>query len=97
MEGDSLWARLIKSRWGLPWEVSTSGGSGRRVAKPSGWWGEVLKATADRVDECFFSQLRKEIGKGSDTLFWEESWVSNVALKFSFPDCITYLLINWLR
>lgn len=54
-EGESLWARVIKLRWGLSCWVSPSGGSGRRVV----WWGEVLTATGDMVDGWFFSQLGK--------------------------------------
>ncbi|KAL8475722.1 hypothetical protein ACS0TY_028397 [Phlomoides rotata] len=71
-EGGSLWARVVKSKYGEAW----GGGYGRlptgRVGKVSLWWKDILKITDDGNGRWFGANLEKVMGDGVGTLFWEE-------------------------
>lgn len=61
------------------------GGSRGGVSNSSGWCGEVLRAVGERDEGWFFSSLRKEIGNGRNTRFWEGKWTGDIPLKVIFP------------
>ncbi|XP_019447298.1 PREDICTED: uncharacterized protein LOC109350521 [Lupinus angustifolius] len=79
VESESLWARVIRSKYGdsLPAHISFV----------SFWWKNVDKVgKGDVLTRNWFHQnVFKCIGDGACTNFWTDVWVGNVTLTDSFP------------
>ncbi|KAL8524433.1 hypothetical protein ACS0TY_014136 [Phlomoides rotata] len=84
-EGDKLWARIIRSRYGEVWgdgfELFPIGRSGR----VSLWWREVLRVIREGNEDGFGGCLEKVMGDGGSTYFWEENWMGEGRLCELFP------------
>ncbi|KAL8513075.1 hypothetical protein ACS0TY_019308 [Phlomoides rotata] len=83
-DGDSLWARVVRSRWGKSWRFFERKGVRRRGTKPGGWWGEILKTVGDH-NGWFFGGLERVVGEGEETGFWDDVWIEGVRLRERFP------------
>nr|GEV59685.1 hypothetical protein [Tanacetum cinerariifolium] len=81
-DGNSLWARFIKAMYGKDGNLDT-------VAKrsyPSAWMdivNELHKLKNQDLD--LISLMKKKVGNGVDTLFWEEVWRGDNMFKSSYP------------
>ncbi|KAL8525193.1 hypothetical protein ACS0TY_014713 [Phlomoides rotata] len=73
-EGDSLWARVVRPRWGKLWGSFERRGMRGRGIKLGGWWGEILKAIGEH-NGWFCGGLERVVGSGEDTGFWDDVWI----------------------
>ncbi|KAL6562846.1 ToMV susceptible protein tm-1(GCR26) [Orobanche hederae] len=51
----------------------------------SGWWKKVISVINGTDGGWFLKNLRKEVGNGMETVFWEEKWLGDFSLKSKFP------------
>ncbi|XP_057798040.1 uncharacterized protein LOC131014167 [Salvia miltiorrhiza] len=84
-EGKALWVRVIKSiygelEWGEGGECSVVGRGGQK-----GWWQKIVDKEGGMRDRWFINNLRRRIGDGLETSFWEDVWAVDKPLKFVFP------------
>lgn len=81
-QGSSLWSRFIKAIHGVRGALDCSNLSSR--ASP---WLDIIRELnslkSKGVD--LMTLVRKKVGNGVDTLFWDEVWLGNNALKCQFP------------
>ncbi|GJR02953.1 RNA-directed DNA polymerase, eukaryota, reverse transcriptase zinc-binding domain protein [Tanacetum coccineum] len=81
-DGNSMWAWFIKAMYGKDGNLGT-------VAKrshPSAWMdivNELHKLKNQDLD--LISLMKKKVGNGVDTLFWEEVWRGDNMFKSCFP------------
>ncbi|GJR97831.1 RNA-directed DNA polymerase, eukaryota, reverse transcriptase zinc-binding domain protein [Tanacetum coccineum] len=84
VEGNSLWARVIKSIYG------DDGGlrdGGDRVVNSRGTWSSIIKVAKeiDRLGIEFTSSFGRKLGNGESIHFWVDKWVGNYKLCDRFP------------
>ncbi|GKC11654.1 RNA-directed DNA polymerase, eukaryota, reverse transcriptase zinc-binding domain protein [Tanacetum coccineum] len=80
-DGSSLWSSFIKSMFG------NHGATGLKVQpKRRSTWYDILQAVNSLKDKGidFFQFIRKKIGNGVNTSFWDDSWIDNIPLKVKF-------------
>lgn len=85
--GESNCVKMGASR-GLNFGYSELG----RVQRPTGWWGEVVRAVGECESDWFGEGLERVISNGRETLFWKEKWVGEVKLKDMFPRLFNFCL-----
>nr|GEU43524.1 RNA-directed DNA polymerase, eukaryota, reverse transcriptase zinc-binding domain protein [Tanacetum cinerariifolium] len=59
----------------------------RFITRSSSMWSRVIKAIHGKsglLDRNMLMSKRKKVGNGEDTLFWEELWIGDKALKFQY-------------
>nr|GFC02160.1 hypothetical protein [Tanacetum cinerariifolium] len=81
-DGNSLWSKFIRAMYG------SDGKLGKNVNRshPSIWLdiiNEVHNLKIKNLD--ILSLMKKKIGNGSDTSFWEETWRGDHSFSTSFP------------
>ncbi|GKE38079.1 hypothetical protein Tco_1461484 [Tanacetum coccineum] len=78
----SLWARVIQAVHGEDGSLSNSPKSSRA----SIWLDIVRDLTHIKKQGIdLLGLIKKNVGNGKDTLFWEDVWKGNVALKLLYP------------
>ncbi|GKB01746.1 RNA-directed DNA polymerase, eukaryota, reverse transcriptase zinc-binding domain protein [Tanacetum coccineum] len=81
-DGKSLWTRFIKVMYGRDGNLGT-------VAKrphPSAWLDIVNELHILKNQNMdLISLMKKKVGNGADTLFWEEVWRGDTTLRSCFP------------
>ncbi|GJY08314.1 RNA-directed DNA polymerase, eukaryota, reverse transcriptase zinc-binding domain protein, partial [Tanacetum coccineum] len=81
-QGSSLWVRFIKAIYGDKGTIDSFDSISRR----SPWLDiirESLTLTKKGIDLLDF--VRKKVGNGEDSLFWEDNWLNEKVLKHEFP------------
>ena len=78
-EQDTLWAKIIKSKYGLDGNKWDSG-SAKRCTLRSPW-----KSISSLYVE-FWPMVRFKVGNGRRIRFWEDVWWGEVAFSIRFPD-----------
>lgn len=80
-----MWKRVIVSRHGEPsWArrgEEGARGSGRKV----GWWNKIVKLVEGSDGRWFWKNVRRRVGDGRKTEFWECDWTGQATLKVLFP------------
>nr|GFA27063.1 RNA-directed DNA polymerase, eukaryota, reverse transcriptase zinc-binding domain protein [Tanacetum cinerariifolium] len=81
-ETSSLWTRTIKAIHGEKGNFEAHGNITRRspcldIVR------EINVLRSKGID--FLSLIRKKVGNGEGTLFWEDSWFDGISLKQQFP------------
>lgn len=81
---ESLWVRIVKSRYGVIDASSTMVDPvGNRA---SSWWKTICQCGGSINSEDWFKEcLHRRLGRGDRTLFWEDSWWGGGALKDLYP------------
>nr|GEZ25909.1 RNA-directed DNA polymerase, eukaryota, reverse transcriptase zinc-binding domain protein [Tanacetum cinerariifolium] len=78
----SLWTRTIKAIHGEKGNL----GAHCNITRRSPWLDIVREINVLRSKGIdFLSLIRKKVGNGEDTLFWEVSWFDGISLKQQFP------------
>ncbi|GKA85424.1 RNA-directed DNA polymerase, eukaryota, reverse transcriptase zinc-binding domain protein [Tanacetum coccineum] len=81
-DGKSLWSRFIKAMYGRDGNIGTI----VRKPHPSTWLDIVNELhTLKKQNLDLFSLMKKKVGNGADTLFWEEVWRGDSTLRYRFP------------
>nr|GEX19934.1 RNA-directed DNA polymerase, eukaryota, reverse transcriptase zinc-binding domain protein [Tanacetum cinerariifolium] len=78
----SLWVRFIKAIYGDKGAIDFFDS----ISRPSPWLDiihESSSLTNKGID--FMAFVRKKVGNGEDSLFWEDNWLNNMVLKHHFP------------
>lgn len=85
-EDGGLWLKIRKSRYeeGLDRSLSLVGGEGG--SRSSIWWKDILGLGRFGSSFDWFAEgLRKKLGRGDRSKFWEEVWMGDRCLKELFP------------
>lgn len=80
-DGDSLWGRVLRSKYGEGVRVS----EGNSWRKGSRWWKDLGKVgVCQDKGEWFSGNVQRVVGDGKLVSFWDECWVGDVKLKQKF-------------
>jgi len=83
VEKEGLWYRVLRARYGEEWGRLKEGGS-----QDSPWWRSICRireGLGEGVGRWFDNNVRRVVGDGNVTLFWQDIWVGEVPLKLKFP------------
>ncbi|GKC44824.1 RNA-directed DNA polymerase, eukaryota, reverse transcriptase zinc-binding domain protein [Tanacetum coccineum] len=84
--GMSLWSRVIKAIHGDHGALNIPGAGSRS----SLWYNIIRKIGSLSIKHInFLSHMKKKVGNGMYTSFWEELWLSNIPLMNVFPRLYT--------
>ncbi|GJZ65152.1 RNA-directed DNA polymerase, eukaryota, reverse transcriptase zinc-binding domain protein [Tanacetum coccineum] len=81
-DGKSLWTRFIKAMYGRDGNLGTAA----KRPHPSAWLdivNELHILKNQNID--LLSLMKKKVGNGADTLFWEEVWRGGTTFRSCFP------------
>ncbi|GKA74369.1 hypothetical protein Tco_0780671 [Tanacetum coccineum] len=81
-DSNSLWARVIKAMHGVDGRI----GKSTKSYHPSAWVdivNEVNKLKSQGLD--LLSLMKKKVGNGKETSFWDEAWRGDIIFKYRFP------------
>ncbi|GJV74554.1 RNA-directed DNA polymerase, eukaryota [Tanacetum coccineum] len=80
--GTSLWSRVIKAIYGDHGALNNPGAGSR-----SSLWYNIIREIGSLSNKGinFLSHMKKKVGNGVYTSFWEEPWLSNIPLMNVFP------------
>ncbi|KAL6516895.1 hypothetical protein OROHE_018183 [Orobanche hederae] len=84
-ERECLWVRVVESRYGREWgrgEEILVEGVRRRW---SGWWKDIVRTTFGAEGGWFEARVKRVVGEGDRTLFWEDVWAGEIPLKLKYP------------
>lgn len=82
MGNSSLWVSVLRSKFGNFVETVEKCRKGRRRGKDwSSWWRDVVMVVACK--DWFWGELKKSVGIGKGTKFWEDLWVCDGVRLFS--------------
>ncbi|GFP87170.1 hypothetical protein PHJA_000860700 [Phtheirospermum japonicum] len=84
-EKESLWVRVLESKYGDGWGRGSSGIPRGLKGKLLGWWRDIINITTGYGGEWFYGNLERVLGNGRRISFWEEVWVGGESLKSIFP------------
>lgn len=86
MEKDSLWGKLLVSRYGLQneggWNLDN-----RAATEGSSVIKSIIKLGSGegKIGATFLRGLRILVGRGDKTLFWKDKWIGESSLSQAFP------------
>lgn len=89
MDGNSLWSKVIKSRFGeIRWsrEGERRGGKGRRRV---GWWKSIVEVVEGDDGKWFWDSLEVKLGDGKSSRFWDGMWSGTRSLKEIFSETLS--------
>ncbi|GJR12103.1 RNA-directed DNA polymerase, eukaryota [Tanacetum coccineum] len=79
---NSLWTRFIKALYGNSGSIETP----TKVAYSSTWLNIVTEFSMLKNQGMdLLSFMKKKVGDGQDTFFWEEVWMGDMTFKSRFP------------
>ncbi|GJR81287.1 hypothetical protein Tco_0152072 [Tanacetum coccineum] len=81
-QSPSLWSWVIKAIYGVHGAFDNF----IRIYRSSPWLDILREASTLKskgIDLC--ALIRKKVGNGEDTLFWEEHWIGEKELRIQFP------------
>ncbi|GKE18936.1 hypothetical protein Tco_1426513 [Tanacetum coccineum] len=81
-DSNSLWARVIKAMHGVDGRI----GKSTKSYHPSAWVdivNEVNKLKSQGLD--LLGLMKKKVGNGKETSFWDEAWRGDIIFKYRFP------------
>ncbi|GJU65667.1 RNA-directed DNA polymerase, eukaryota, reverse transcriptase zinc-binding domain protein [Tanacetum coccineum] len=79
---NSLWTRFIKALYGNSGSIETPS----KVAYSSTWLNIVTEFSMLKNQGMdLLSFMKKKVGDGQDTFFWEEVWMGDMTFKSRFP------------
>lgn len=94
MEQDSLWARVVYSKYGHLLEHNIT--QSQRLQ--SLWWSDVKYLCLGEEEEIWFkNNIMSLMGNGDLTEFWEHCWVGERPLRDTFPRLHSISLQKELR
>ena len=80
--GSCLWMRFIIAIYGKNGALNSSSS----LSKCSPWLDIIHEVTVLRTKGInLLDLIRKKVGNGLNTLFWEDHWLDDLALKHKFP------------
>ncbi|GJU97297.1 RNA-directed DNA polymerase, eukaryota, reverse transcriptase zinc-binding domain protein [Tanacetum coccineum] len=80
--GSCLWTRFIKAIYGEDGALN----SPSSLSKRSPWLDIIREVTVLHTKGInLLDLIRKKVGNGLDTLFWEDPWLDDLALNHKFP------------
>ncbi|GKA17069.1 hypothetical protein Tco_0696906, partial [Tanacetum coccineum] len=81
-QNDSLWARVIRGIHGDNGKL----GATSTHHHPSIWLDIIREVKSLKYQGMdLVSYIRKKVGNGNETLFWEDIWKGDVAFKILYP------------
>ena len=83
-EPSALWRKVIQGKYKYTANLTIPS---LEAPKTGGPWKQICSALLTNQPTCNLlkSGMRKRVGNGEKTLFWEESWLESRPLKFIFP------------
>ncbi|XP_019429666.1 PREDICTED: uncharacterized protein LOC109337200 [Lupinus angustifolius] len=87
-DGNSLWVKVLKSRYGDGFLRCTRDGDLECFRRGSAWWREIGNLSQNREGVgCGWINdgIRRSLGCGSSIKLWTDLWVGSDTLKSSFP------------
>ncbi|GJW38881.1 RNA-directed DNA polymerase, eukaryota [Tanacetum coccineum] len=80
-QGSSLWSRLIKALYGDHVSLDGTGS----VSRPS-LWNNIIRelGSLSLKGINLDSHMKKKVGNGAYTLFWEDSWITDSPLRQTY-------------
>lgn len=83
-DSKALWRSIISDKYGYPPSFTILDLS---IPKSGGPWKSICKNVLSHPFAKDFgkSKIRKNVGRGTNTLFWHELWVGEAPLKMMFP------------
>lgn len=85
-EPNTLWMQVLRARYGLLEDWVEGFDEGTSFRNCSSWWRNIT--TLDRFNsslDWFQEGIKRILGRGDGTRFWEDTWVGNGSLKGLFP------------
>nr|GEX79153.1 RNA-directed DNA polymerase, eukaryota, reverse transcriptase zinc-binding domain protein [Tanacetum cinerariifolium] len=80
--GTSLWSCFIKAMYGARGALDNPS----VVSRSSLWYNIICELDNLSIDGInFLSHMKKKVGNGVHTSFWEEPWLSDISLMHAFP------------
>ncbi|GKE78477.1 hypothetical protein Tco_1544597, partial [Tanacetum coccineum] len=78
----SLWVRFIKAIYGDKGAIDSFDSISRRSP-----WLDIIRESSSLTNKGidFMDFVRKKVGNGEDSLFFEDNWLNNTVLKHQFP------------
>ncbi|XP_058765341.1 uncharacterized protein LOC131638809 [Vicia villosa] len=84
---NSLWLRVLKSRYGDVASKVFGGGTEKIVSSScSMWWKDIVRIFSSFSHDPIASCSKFIVHKGYNTPFWESIWLEGTTLKNCFPD-----------
>nr|GEX41031.1 RNA-directed DNA polymerase, eukaryota, reverse transcriptase zinc-binding domain protein [Tanacetum cinerariifolium] len=81
-QDSSLWFRFIKVMYGDRGSIDNPGA----LSQKSLWFDIIKEVTSlSHKGINFLSFIKKKVGNGEHTCFWEDTWLDDCPLKYSFP------------
>ncbi|GAU27776.1 hypothetical protein TSUD_215870 [Trifolium subterraneum] len=85
-EGDTIWAGLLRFRYGHLSTKILTGETSQIGAKDSIWWRDIMSIGKSINGLWFNSNVRCCVGNGNNIGFWKFKWHGNTSLGDLFPD-----------
>ncbi|KAF1867730.1 hypothetical protein Lal_00050163 [Lupinus albus] len=86
IEGDSLWCKVLKSKYGSDFHNLIQIPSSSSMRKKSPWVRDLASITPRVTDKSnwFWGNITRHIGNGYSTSFWHDIWlgVSNLSTRY---------------
>ena len=86
MDRDSLWFRVLPTRYGMEGGCLCDGG-----CDASAWWRDILALLSAGWFNCHVS---RSLGDGTNTFFWTDVWVGEVSLQDRFNRLYDFSLLK---
>lgn len=95
MGGNALWSQVLYSKYGDFSRVVEETRRGKEWGKGwSSWWMDLVKIVSCKG--WFWKNMRKKLGDGSTTRFWEDGWGGNgVCLRVVYPRLFSLDMSKW--
>ncbi|GKC12731.1 RNA-directed DNA polymerase, eukaryota [Tanacetum coccineum] len=79
---NSLWARVVIAIHGEDGKIGTCSKSGHKSI-----WRDIVQVmdAYKKQGTDLYNFIQKKLGNGANTLFWEDVWCGNMALKQKYP------------
>lgn len=81
VDHQSVWGRVVRAKYKIPTQFDQVIEAGNC----SSWWKDIIRTCFQGEGDCWFNNgLRKELGDGRKTLFWQDIWVGHQRLCEQF-------------
>ena len=93
VENKSLWYRVLASRYREVGGIIVEEGQFNSV-----WWNNLINiknGAGVGSGRWFDANVGREVGDGTQTLFWWDPWIDDIVLKKKLVAFLILLLIKW--
>jgi hypothetical protein len=86
LKGDyMLWKEVLRDRYGTSFVSLLEGGEVAAPNNASLWWKEIARLDNFGGQAWFTSELRRRVGNGWNTSFWNVKWCGDMSLRLKYP------------